>query len=221
MFTDENISNPLYRFGLSRGRHRHGELPRGADERRGLRQGRRARQRHVGASPAALRWEEFQQASLPIDTLQYDVTVGQCALVPCDAAALERIMFEEDDVYPALAMTRIFRDVWAEDFQIRVGLSETVARPDLREISGSSFIDPLTETRIRGNPELVTSAIGNFDLRAEWFFAQRRQLHGVLVLQGHRESDRDGPSRRHRRQHLADVHQCRVGRRSPASRSNG
>ena len=80
-------------------------------------------------------------------------------------------MFEEDDVYPALAMTRIFRDVWAEDFQIRVGLSDTVARPDLREISGSSFIDPLTETRIRGNPALVTSAISNFDLRAEWFFA--------------------------------------------------
>ena len=50
-------------------------------------------------------------------------------------------------------------------------MSDTVARPDLREISGSSFIDPLTETRIRGNPELVTSAIGNFDLRAEWFFA--------------------------------------------------
>ena len=49
-------------------------------------------------------------------------------------------------------------------------MSETVARPDLREISGSSFIDPLTETRIRGNPDLVTSAISNFDLRAEWFF---------------------------------------------------
>ena len=79
-------------------------------------------------------------------------------------------MFDEDDVYPAFAATRIFSDVWAEDFQLRFGSSETVARPDLREISGSSFIDPLTETRIRGNPALVTSAIENFDLRAEWFF---------------------------------------------------
>ena len=35
---------------------------------------------------------------------------------------------------------------------------------------GSTYIDPLTETRIRGNPELVTSPIENFDLRAEWFF---------------------------------------------------
>jgi outer membrane receptor protein involved in Fe transport len=118
-----------------------------------------------------VRWEDFHQASLPIDTLEYDVDIGQCALVPCDAAALERVLFVEDDLYPSLAATRIMRDVWAEDFQIRVGLSETVARPDLREISSSSYIDPLTETRIRGNPALVTSAIENIDLRAEWFFA--------------------------------------------------
>ena len=63
------------------------------------------------------------------------------------------------------------QDVWAETFQLRFGLSETVARPDLREISASTYIDPLTETRIRGNPDLVTSAIENFDVRAEWFFS--------------------------------------------------
>ena len=90
--------------------------------------------------------------------------------MPCDEAALESILFVEDDVYPALSLTRMFRDVWAEDFQVRLNLSETVARPDLREVSGSSYIDPLTETRIRGNPALVTSPIQNIDLRAEWFF---------------------------------------------------
>jgi outer membrane receptor protein involved in Fe transport len=63
------------------------------------------------------------------------------------------------------------RDVWADDFQLRFGVSETVARPDLREVSGSSYIDPLTETRIRGNPSLVTSPITNVDVRAEWFFS--------------------------------------------------
>ena len=120
-------------------------------------------------------------------------------------------MFAEDDVYPALAMTRILRDVWAEDFQIRLGLSETVARPDLREISGSSFIDPLTETRIRGNPELVTSAIEQLRLARRVVLRERRQLHGLLVLQGHREPDRDRASRRHRRRYFADVHECGVG----------
>ncbi|HEY9183015.1 MAG TPA: TonB-dependent receptor, partial [Gammaproteobacteria bacterium] len=118
-----------------------------------------------------VRWEDFHQVALPIDLLEYSVEQGQCALVPCDDAALEQILFVEDDVYPALAATRIFQDVWAEDFQIRVGLSQTVARPDLREVSASSYIDPLTETRIRGNPDLQTSPIDNIDLRAEWFFA--------------------------------------------------
>jgi outer membrane receptor protein involved in Fe transport len=118
-----------------------------------------------------VRSEQFRQVSLPIDVLQYDAGRGQCALSPCDAAALERITFEEDELYPTLAVTRILRDVWAEDFQIRVGLSQTVARPDLREVSASAYIDPLTETRIRGNPQLVSSPIDNVDLRAEWFFA--------------------------------------------------
>jgi outer membrane receptor protein involved in Fe transport len=118
-----------------------------------------------------VRWEDFHQVALPIDTLEYSVDQGQCALVPCDDAALQEILFVEDDVYPSLSTTRIFQDVWAEDFQIRLGLSQTVARPDLREVSASSYIDPLTETRIRGNPALETSPIDNIDLRAEWFFA--------------------------------------------------
>jgi TonB-dependent receptor len=117
-----------------------------------------------------VRSEQFHQASLPIDLLQYDAERGQCALSPCDAAALQRITFEEDELYSSLAVTRILRDVWSQDFQIRVGLSQTVARPDLREISASAYIDPLTETRIRGNPALTSSPIDNVDLRAEWFF---------------------------------------------------
>ena len=66
--------------------------------------------------------------------------------------------------------TRIFNNVWAETFQLRFGASETVARPDLREVSAATYIDPLTEARVIGNPNLVTSPIKNFDARAEWFF---------------------------------------------------
>lgn len=169
VFTDANIANPAYGFELTSGGI-------------GTESYLAAQTTDAGYVKAdaliddkwrfagGLRWEDFHQVALPIDLLQYSVDRGQCALVPCDAEALERIAFAEDDVYPALAVTRIFRDVWAEDFQIRFGLSETVARPDLREISGSSYIDPLTETRIRGNPNLRTSDLTNLDLRAEWFF---------------------------------------------------
>ena len=117
-----------------------------------------------------VRQEEFEQASLPIDRLQFDPALGQCALIPCDEAALERIHFVEDELYPAFSGTRIFNNVWAETFQLRFGASETVARPDLREVANATYIDPLTEARVVGNPHLVTSPITNFDMRAEWFF---------------------------------------------------
>ena len=169
VFTDDNISNPLYGFGLSAGGiGTESYLAAQANDAAYLKADALVvdRWRFAGG----VRWEQFRQVSLPIDTLEYDVGRGQCALSPCDIVALENVTFFEDDIYPALAVTRIMRDVWAEDFQLRFGISETVARPDLREISGSSYIDPLTETRIRGNPSLVTSAIKNFDVRAEWFF---------------------------------------------------
>ena len=169
VFTDEHISNPAYGFTLSAG---------GIGTESYL-----AAQTSLGSYIKAdalvnekwryaggLRYEQFRQASLPIDTLEYDVQIGQCALTPCDQAALQRVAFSEDDVYPTIAVTRIMHDVWAHDFQLRFGLSKTVARPDLREVAGSTYIDPLTETRVRGNPALVTSALTNFDVRAEWFF---------------------------------------------------
>ena len=169
VLTEANILNPLYGFGLSVGGiGTESYLAAQTTDAAYLKADALINENWRLAG--GVRWEDFHQVSLPIDTLQYDVTRGQCALVPCDTAALERIVLAEDDVYPALSMTRILRDVWAEDFQIRLGLSQTVARPDLREVSGSSYIDPLTETRIRGNPSLRTSDIENIDLRAEWFF---------------------------------------------------
>jgi TonB-dependent receptor len=169
VFTDENLLNPLYGFSLSAGGiGTESYLAAQTVDAAYLKVDALLDERWRFAG--GVRWEDFEQASLPINTLEYDVGVGQCALSPCDEAALESIRLVEDDAYPTLQVTRIMRDVWAEDFQIRFGASETVARPDLREVSGATYIDPLTETRIQGNPSLVTSAITNLDVRAEWFF---------------------------------------------------
>jgi TonB-dependent receptor len=123
-----------------------------------------------------VRWEQFNQVSLPIDPLEFAVSVGQ-SVIPVagpdpeqNAAALESLVFREDEIYPALSATYIRPDFWAETFQLRFGVSETVARPDLREVSDASYIDPLTEARVRGRPGLRTSPIRNYDVRAEWFF---------------------------------------------------
>jgi outer membrane receptor protein involved in Fe transport len=169
VFTDANILNPAYGFALSVGGiGTESYLAAQKTDAAYLKTDVLLNDKWRFAG--GVRSETFHQVSLPIDVLQYDAGRGQCALSPCDESALQRISFAEDELYPALAVTRIFRDVWAQDFQLRLGLSQTVARPDLREVSGSAFIDPLTETRIRGNPELVSSPIDNVDLRAEWFF---------------------------------------------------
>jgi len=120
-----------------------------------------------------VRWEDFARVSVPVDPLQFDTNVGKI-LVPADQ--LESIAKAEDDYYPALAVTYMRPGFWADDFQLRFGWSETVARPDLREVSGATYIDPLTEARVRGNPDLENSDLSNFDIRGEWFFGSGDNL---------------------------------------------
>jgi outer membrane receptor protein involved in Fe transport len=62
-------------------------------------------------------------------------------------------------------------DWWAETFQLRLGWSETAIRPDLREITDASYIDPLTDDLVKGNSGVVPSDVSNYDIRAEWFFS--------------------------------------------------
>ena len=61
--------------------------------------------------------------------------------------------------------------LWADTFQLRLAYSETAVRPDLREITASSYIDPVTGFLTRGNADVRPADVENVDLRAEWFFA--------------------------------------------------
>ena len=56
------------------------------------------------------------------------------------------------------------------DLQLRLGYSETLSRPDFREISPSPFIDPLIDLRTVGNPDLKVALIENLDARLEYYF---------------------------------------------------
>jgi TonB-dependent receptor len=117
---------------------------------------------------AGLRWEDFARVAVPIDQYEYDVDVG---IITVPVEDFEELATSGDDIYPALALTLMQPGFWgSNDFQLRFGWSETVARPDLREISDATYIDPLTEARVRGNPQLTDSNLSNYDLRAEWFF---------------------------------------------------
>ena len=114
-----------------------------------------------------LRWEDFERLAVPINPLQFDPDVG-IITVPEDE--LETLAKASDDYYPSLAITLMQPGFWSDEFQLRFGWSQTVARPDLREISDATYIDPMTEARVRGNPALLDAELANYDLRAEWFF---------------------------------------------------
>ncbi len=109
------------------------------------------------------RHEDFTQVSVPIDPLQFGGN-------RVSARQIASARIEKGDVYPSLAVTYIRPDFWADDFQLRFSWGDTVARPDIREVSRSSYMDPLTDARVRGNPFLAPTALTNFDLRAEWFW---------------------------------------------------
>jgi TonB-dependent receptor len=166
VFTDENILNPANGFQLSLGgigteSYLAGETVDAAWGKVD------ATWQDTWRLMAGVRWEDWAQLSVPVNQYEYDTTVGK---IPIAAEDLTSVAKVEDDYYPAVALTYMRDDFWADRFQLRFGWSETVARPDLREVSDASFIDPLTEARVRGNPDLQTSPLSNFDIRGEWFF---------------------------------------------------
>lgn len=58
----------------------------------------------------------------------------------------------------------------AEDMNVRVNFSQTVARPSFKEKSGAEIIDALTGRSFFGNLDVEQTEISNIDLRWEKFF---------------------------------------------------
>ncbi|MCE3227130.1 MAG: hypothetical protein K0S32_1681 [Bacteroidetes bacterium] len=56
-----------------------------------------------------------------------------------------------------------------EKINLRLGFSQTVARPEFRELAAFNFLDFNTTFLIGGNPGLVRSKIDNYDVRFEWY----------------------------------------------------
>lgn len=111
------------------------------------------------------RYEEYVQVGLPWEPLNY-----RGSQISTDIDELNDAVFTDDKIYPALSLVYMGQDFWAETFQVRFNFSETVVRPDLREIADTSYLDPLTGALVFGNPDVVPSDVTNLDLRAEWFF---------------------------------------------------
>ncbi|MEW9799580.1 TonB-dependent receptor domain-containing protein [Alteromonas sp. CYL-A6] len=115
-----------------------------------------------------IRWEEFQQVSIPF--------VEHSDKFALETEDLMDAIYNEDDILPSLALTYIQSDA----MQYRFNVSKTLIRPDLRDISTTFFIDPLTEFLVRGSPSLVETELTNIDFRWEWYMSQGNNLSVAL-----------------------------------------
>jgi len=136
---------------------------------------------------AGARWEDYRQASIPwnpVGFTQNDPQIDACdVLQPVDPNVVcnfglegsdqieyeQQVAFADDRLFPSVGITYM-GSLWADTFQLRFGYSETAVRPDLREIAGTSYIDPITDDLTRGSFGVQPALIDNFDLRAEWFW---------------------------------------------------
>jgi outer membrane receptor protein involved in Fe transport len=91
---------------------------------------------------------------------------------------------------PTTAPTRIENAYWlpaatltwnfADDLQMRLGASKTIARPQFRELAVSPYIDPDSDRTYRGNPFLLDSELTNYDVRVEYYFGRNQFITGGL-----------------------------------------
>lgn len=100
-----------------------------------------------------IRYEDATQSVTPLDLFG-----GTPPLAP---APLENAYW-----LPAATVTWNF----AEDMQLRLGASKTIARPQFRELAPQQYLDPELDRLFIGNPYLVDTELLNFDARFEWYF---------------------------------------------------
>jgi len=101
------------------------------------------------------------------------------------------IRYEDGDqsVLPvggALAATNITNSYWlpavtltwnlARDMQLRLHTSQTIARPQFRELAPQIYQDFESDREFTGNPFLVDSELLNFEARYEYYFARDQRI---------------------------------------------
>lgn len=91
-----------------------------------------------------------------------DVLTGDPAL-----GATQRSKLDDSDVLPSLNATWFL----SHRQQLRLGISQTVNRPQFRELTPVEFLDPDTRFLTAGNPNLRSAKLDNYDLRYEFYWS--------------------------------------------------
>ena len=103
---------------------------------------------------AGVRFEDATQTVQPIDLFGGNTPLPTAAPL------------ENDYFLPAGTLTWTFGD----NMQLRFGASQTIARPQFRELAPQQYLDTDSDRLYIGNPFLVDSELVNLDARFEWYF---------------------------------------------------
>lgn len=92
-----------------------------------------------------------------------------------NAPNTDQVNFESNELLPAFAV--IYRP--AEAWQLRLGYSNTVSRPNITELAPSRFFDE-NDREFIGCPSCEASTIDNADFRVEYYFAEKDSVSLAL-----------------------------------------
>lgn len=116
---------------------------------------------------AGLRWEKASQHVSPVNLFTTGTTLPGNQL-------------DNDYLLPALSLTWNF----ADNLQLRLAASQTIARPQFRELSPLQYLDLELDRMTVGNPYLMDTEMTNLDARLEWYFNNGEYFHaGVFAKQ--------------------------------------
>ncbi|MDD2759000.1 MAG: TonB-dependent receptor [Methylomonas sp.] len=100
-----------------------------------------------------------------------DQQVSTFELFNRDKASIDTTLIQQD-ILPSASATLFITDKQ----QLRFGYSETLSRPDFRELSPAPFTDPNNDKDTVGNPNLQQTMITSYDLRWEYYFSDNENL---------------------------------------------
>lgn len=92
-------------------------------------------------------------------------------------AARVTASLDDTDLFPAVNLVYSLRP----DMNLRLGVSQTVNRPEFRELAAFEFTDVVGNRAVRGNPSLTRALIRNYDARWE-FFPVARSVFAASVF---------------------------------------
>ena len=110
---------------------------------------------------AGVRYEDATQTAVP------DATIGVA-----QGTVLNETNLQNDYFLPSATVT------WeaADDLQLRLSASQTIARPQFRELVEQTYFDPEGNRRYQGNPFLQDSELLNFEARAEYYLSRQDRI---------------------------------------------